>query len=236
MNRIKQLKKLQRSLKYRFKDISLLNTAMTAPSWRGRHSELDCHDNQRLEFLGDAVFGVLAAEYVFKNNPELAEGDLTVRVSHLANGRSLAGLAKSLSLHEYVLSFCEGSDNGCCSERELEDALEALFGAVWCDGGFKAAAALFHRLIDYIPAMPEERWFGNPKGALQELSQKHAWPDSPLYTLVKTSGPAHDPEYTMRVSVHGGYHAEFSAGSKRAAETGAAEALMEILIAEGIAQ
>ncbi len=233
MDRTKHLKALQKLLKYRFRKIKLLDAALTSPSWRGRNPDCAGTDNQRLEFLGDAVFGLLAAEYVFETNPDLAEGELTLRVMHLANGRTLAALARSLKLDEYLLSIASDASGGGCSDRELEDAVEALFGAVWRDGGFKAASALFRRLLTLIPAMPAERWHGNPKGALQELAQKHAWPDSPRYTLVESTGPDHNPAYTMRVSVQGGHHAQFTAGTKRAAEIGAAEALIRLLKAEG---
>ena len=235
MTRKKQLKELQKSLKYKFRDINLLDAALTAPSYRGRNPDTVESDNQRLEFLGDAVFGILAAEHVFQSHPDADEGELTLRVTHLANGRSLASLARSLHLHEYLLvSNGRGNNNSSeCSDRELEDAIEALFGAVWCDGGLKPALKMFRRFVKEMPEMPEERWHGNPKGALQELAQHHAWPDSPLYTLVDSTGPDHNPEYTMQVSVHGGFQAEFTAGSKRAAETGAAEALIRILKAEG---
>jgi ribonuclease III len=228
MNRIKQLKKLQKILKYRFRRTALLNAAMTAPSWRGHSPELSVTDNQRLEFLGDAVFGLLAAAYVFEDNPDLDEGELTLRVMHLANGRTLAALARSLTLDEFLL-YSSSDDSGTCSDRELEDAIEAVFGAVWCDGGYKAAAALFRRSLSAMPALPTERWHGNPKGALQELAQRHAWIDSPRYTLVGTTGPDHNPRYTMRVEVQGGFQADFTAGSKRAAEIGAAETLIRAL-------
>ncbi|MFO7936713.1 MAG: ribonuclease III domain-containing protein [Kiritimatiellia bacterium] len=235
MKRKKQLKEFQKFLKYRFRDPALLDAALTAPSYRGRNPESVKSDNQRLEFLGDAVFGILAAEHVFKKYPHADEGELTLQVTHLANGRSLASLALSLDLHRYLLASAGDEAPGVqkCSARELEDAIEALFGAVWCDGGLKPALKLFKRLIRNVPEMPVERWYGNPKGALQELAQHHAWPDSPLYTLLDSSGPDHNPSYTMRASVHGGFHADFTAGTKRAAETGAADALIRILKEEG---
>ncbi len=235
MDRKKQLKKLQRSLKYKFRDISLLDAALTAPSYRGRNPNTVVSDNQRLEFLGDAVYGILAAEYVFQAHPAADEGELTLLVTHLANGRALAALARSLELHQYLRTSELGSSDsdGDCSDRAMEDAIEALFGAVWCDGGFKPAQKMFKRFVKNIPAMSAERWHGNPKGALQELAQHHAWPDSPLYTLLEATGPDHNPSYTMQVSVHGGFKSEFIASTKRAAETGAAAALIRILKAEG---
>ena len=153
MDRKKQLKKLQKSLGYRFRNLELLDAALTAPSYRGRNADTVKSDNQRLEFLGDAVYGIFASECVFKEHSEADEGELTLRVTHLANGRSLAALARTLNLHEYLRTSAGGEDGcgGDCSDRELEDAIEALFGAVWCDGGYKPALKMFRRFVKEIP-------------------------------------------------------------------------------------
>jgi ribonuclease-3 len=232
MQRIEKLEKLQEILGYKFKDTTLLDMALTPPAYRGRNPDTVKSDNQRLEFLGDAVYGLLAAEYVYHHSPDLAEGALTLHVTHMANGRTLAELARSFDLGEYILAPSIQVDERSV-DRTLEDALEAIFGAVWCDGGYPAAAQLFENLITKLPAMSSERWFDNPKGALQELAQRHGWADSPLYTLIDSEGPDHDPAYTMQASVYGGYQAQYTAGTKRTAEAGAAEALIRILKAEG---
>ncbi|MDA3923155.1 MAG: putative dsRNA-binding protein [Kiritimatiellae bacterium] len=228
MQRIEKLDELQKALGYTFSNPDLLDMALTPPSYRGRNPDTVKSDNQRLEFLGDAVYGLLASEHVYCNCPDLNEGDLTLHVTHMANGRSLAELARLFDLGDYILAVSTPVDERSI-DRTLEDALEALLGAVWCDGGYVAAEQLFKTLIAKLPAMPEERWFDNPKGALQELAQYHGWPDSPLYTLLESEGPDHDPVYTMKASVYGGYEAQFAAGTKRAAEAGAAEALIRIL-------
>lgn len=232
MQRIKKLEKLQEILGHKFQDIALLDMALTPPAYRGRNPDTVKSDNQRLEFLGDAVYGLLAAEYVYRHSPELAEGELTLHVTHMANGRTLAELARSFDLGDYILAANVPVDERSV-DRTLEDALEAIFGAVWCDGGYTAAAQLFKNLITRLPVMSTERWFDNPKGALQELAQRHGWPDSPLYTLLDSEGPDHDPAYTMQVSVFGDYQAQCTAGTKRTAEAGAAEALIRILKANG---
>jgi len=234
MERQTKLGVLQKIIAYKFNDLSLLEMALTAPSYRGRNQDTVRYDNQRLEFLGDAVYGLLAAEYAYINHPALDEGKLTLHVTHMANGRSLTELARSFDLGAYVLSAASGAvDQRNCENRTLEDALEALFGALWCDGGYDAARALFRKLIEALPEMAEEQWHGNPKGALQELAQQHNWPDSPCYILLEAEGPDHDPSYTMQASVHGGYQAQATAGTKRAAEAAAATALILKLKAAG---
>jgi len=232
MQRKEKLEKLQKILGYTFKDSELLDIALTPPSYRGRNPDTVKSDNQRLEFLGDAVYGLLASEYVYQHSPDLAEGELTLHVTHMANGRALAELARSFNLGDYILATSIPVDERSV-DRTLEDALEAIFGAAWCDGGYAAAEQLFKNLIRKLPDMPAERWFDNPKGALQELAQRHGWPDSPLYTLIDSEGPDHDPAYTMQASVFGDYQAQFTAGTKRAAEAGAAEALILILKENG---
>ncbi|MFA7173364.1 MAG: ribonuclease III domain-containing protein [Kiritimatiellia bacterium] len=232
MQRLEKLKELQKILGYQFNDMTLLDLALTPPAYRGRNPESVKSDNQRLEFLGDAVYGLLAAEYVYLHSPDLAEGELTLRVTHMANGHALAELARACSLDEYILVSGLPVDERSV-DRTLEDALEAIFGAVWCDGGYAAAAQLFENLALKIPDMPAERWFDNPKGALQELAQRHGWPNSPIYTLMGSQGPDHDPSYTMRAAVYGGYQAQRTAGTKRAAEVAAAEALIHILKESG---
>lgn len=228
MQKTEKLAELQKILGYQFNDVALLDLALTPPAFRSRNPDCVKSDNQRLEFLGDSVYGLLAAEYVYNHSPDQAEGELTLHVTHMANGRALAELARACNLGDYILSTGMPVDERSV-DRTLEDALEAVFGAVWCDGGYAAAAQLFQNLIPKLPDMPDERWFDNPKGALQELAQHHAWPDSPLYTLIDAQGPDHDPTYTMQASVHGGYHAQCTAGTKRAAEVAAAEALIHIL-------
>ncbi|MDD2600861.1 MAG: ribonuclease III domain-containing protein [Kiritimatiellae bacterium] len=232
MQRTEKLKELQNILGYQFNDIALLDLALTPPAYRGRNPESVKADNQRLEFLGDAVYGVLAAEYVYLHSPDLAEGELTLRVTHMANGHALAELARACDLDTYILASGLPVDERSV-DRTLEDALEAVFGAVWCDGGYAAAAQLFKNLLPKLPEMPAERWFDNPKGALQELAQRYGWPNSPAYTLIDSQGPDHDPAYTMLASVYGGYQAQCTAGTKRAAEVAAAEALIHILKANG---
>lgn len=222
--------RLEKTLGYVFKNRSLLETALTVPSYRAEHAAEKVQDNQRLEFLGDAVFGLLSAQHVFQRYADESEGALTVRRSHQASGRALAQLARQIGLGSYLrLGRVEEASGGRDKDRSLTDAMEAVFGAAWCDGGQDAAQTVYDTLIKESPDQPLDPWAGNPKGQLQELAQRHAWPDSPTYELIGASGPDHEPEYTVSARVYGGYEAQGTGRTKRLAETAAAAALLRVL-------
>lgn len=225
---------VEESIGYVFKDRTLLATALTAPSYRADHASAKVRDNQRLEFLGDAVFGLLSAQQVFERYAEEDEGGLTIRRSRLASGKSLAALARGIGLGAH-LRIGKGAEAAGArdKDRSLADAIEAVFGAVWCDGGIEAAQAVYRRLMRHEGA-PLDVWAENPKGALQELAQRHAWPDSPAYEQVAATGPQHAPVYTVKVRVAGGHEALGTGLTKRAAEAAAARELLSILNEAGV--
>jgi ribonuclease-3 len=224
---------LEQAIGYTFKDKALLRIAMTNPSYRASHPELASEeDNQRLEFLGDAVFGLLAAEQLYCKYKEEKEGVLTQLRSHLVSGAALARLAKSIHLGQYlILDKGEEARGGREKDKYLTDALEATFGAVWQDGGWDAA----RRVYDHLQVGPEgEKVFQslceeNPKGQLQQLAQRNRWTDSPQYVLVSQQGPSHAPTYTVRVEVATGDSATATAQNKHAAESAAAMELLRKL-------
>ena len=224
------LRALEATLGYAFKERRLLVTALTNPSYRADHPAEKPQDNQRLEFLGDAVFGLLSAQEVFERYTDEDEGGLTVRRSHVASGRALAELARRIGLGGYLL-LGKGNEaiGGRDQDKSLTDAMEAVFGAVWCDGGLPAAQTVYANLMGNESPKQLDVWADNPKGRLQELAQRHAWPDSPAYELVSTVGPCHAPQYTVKARVDGGYEAEGVGKTKRAAEVNAAKALLRLI-------
>ena len=229
------LRGLEQTLGYAFKDRTLLETALTNPSYRSDHLFVGVKDNQRLEFLGDAVFGLLTAQQLFEQYTDEDEGGLTVRRSHLASGRALAELARRIGLGPYLrLGKGDEASGGRDKDKSLTDAMEAVFGAVWCDGGLKAARVVYATLMAEHAESPLDVWAENPKGKLQELAQRNAWPDSPTYELVEAAGPCHAPSYTVKARVHGGYEAGGSGKTKRAAEVAAAHALLRVLHEAGL--
>ena len=234
-NKKDPLRVLEKTLGYAFKNRGLLVTALTNPSYRADHAAEGIEDNQRLEFLGDAVFGLLTAQQVFERYADEDEGGLTVRRSHLASGRALAGLARRIGLGQYLRLGKGETAAGRDKDRSLTDAMEAVFGAAWCDGGLKAVKAIFAKLMADASEAPLDVWADNPKGRLQELAQRNVWQDSPTYELIEVTGPNHAPAYTVKAKVCGGHEALGSGRTKRAAEVVAAQALLRLLEGAGLA-
>ncbi|MBR1870368.1 MAG: ribonuclease III [Kiritimatiellae bacterium] len=216
---------LEERLGWKFKDRALLKCALTAPSCR--MDRPDEQDNQRLEFLGDAVFGVLTAEALYKAWPEEQEGALTVRRVHIVSGTALAAVAEGLRIGE-VLRRNQNAQPLAKGAKILADAMEALMGAVWLDGGIDAAKKVFGKLNLPVEGKLDE-WRENPKGHLQILAQSRSRGRSPAYELVSRTGPAHAPIFTVRVAAPPLGEAIGNAGSLKQAEQAAAAALLERL-------
>jgi ribonuclease-3 len=224
-NRLDETEKL---LGYSFQDRTLLARALRHPS--AVHEVRRCDgDNQRLEFLGDAVLGLLTADALYKRHQNVPEGHLTVWRAQLASGKALARLAQRLDIGRLIeMGRGEERTGGRTREGNLADVLEALVGAVWLDGGWDAARALFEHIAgDELESQNGNLWQQNPKGALQELTQRQ-WHCEPDYTVEERSGTDHAPEFRVRVQIkdHPELHAEAKGTSKRAAEVEAAAALL----------
>ena len=216
---------LEEKLGYAFRDPSLLKRALTTPACR--MDRPDEPDNQRLEFLGDAVFGLLAADAVFAAYPDEQEGPLTVRRTHLVSGAKLAEVAERIGLRE-CLARNKGASDLPPLAKPLSDAMEAVMGAVWLDGGLDAARKVFWNLRLPVDE-PLNEWGTNPKGFLQVKAQAMRPSRRPEYTIDSVTGPDHAPVVTVTVRVKGMGEATATAGSKSAAETAAATALLERL-------
>ena len=211
------------ALDYRFAKPDLLTDALTHPSAdgvRGRSFE-------RLEFLGDRVLGLVVADMLFRRFPNEAEGHLARRQAQLVRRDTLARVARGLGI-DRALILSKGEDEGTGRDNPavLADACEAIFGAVFADGGLDAAARvirpLWEPLIAEAPAPPRDA-----KTALQEWAQGRGLP-LPAYTVVAQAGSAHEPTFHIAVTV-AGKAGEGWGSSKRAAEQAAAAALLEQL-------
>ena len=213
---------LEERIGYSFKDVSLLETALTTPACRMDRPEVE--DNQRLEFLGDAVFGLLSADAVFAAYPWEQEGPLTVRRTHLVSGAALADAAERIGLGAF-LKRNAGAAPLTPHAKVLADAMEAVMGAVWLDGGLAGARTMFDRLNLPIDEQLNE-WGTNPKGHLQVMAQAMRPSRKPLYTVDSVKGPPHAPIVTVTVEVSGLGKATATAGSQRLAECAAATALL----------
>lgn len=213
---------LQQTLEYTFKDTSLLEQALTHPS---SNKSLN---NQRLEFLGDAVLGLLIAKLLYTHYPKEAEGELARRHAALVRGETLVEVAGKLELGKYLhLAGSEEAAGGRNTASNLEDACEALIGAIYLDGGIDAAAKLVEKywqeLANSYTTPPKDA-----KTALQEWAQGNGLP-LPIYEVTQSDGPAHAPAFTISVTVQGHPPASATANSKRAAEQAAAATLLERL-------
>lgn len=212
-----------------FADESLLEEALTTPSCRMERPGV--RDNQRLEFLGDAVLGLMAAERLYAEFPQLPEGPLTVMRTHMV---STAALCAAADRHGLVSCLKRAAHLPPLSKeaKTVADAIEALIGAAYLDGGFAAAEKVFATLG--LTAKAEESELqANPKGELQIRAQAMTPPRRPAYELLSTTGRAHEPVFTVRVSVDGLGEATASAGSHKAAEAKAAAQLLS-LVQEGV--
>ena len=183
---------------------------------------------ERLEFLGDRVLGLVIADWLWRRFADEPEGHLTRRLTSLVRREALARVAATIGLDRHLrLSPAEAASGAAHNPGILADVLEAVIAAIYLDGGFAAAFAFIERwwepLIAEMEAPPRD-----PKTTLQEWAQARALP-LPAYQLVATSGPDHAPHFTVAVRVAGQEEASATASSKRAAETGAAAALLERL-------
>ncbi|WP_149588956.1 ribonuclease III [Tabrizicola flagellatus] len=185
-------------------------------------------DNQRLEFLGDRVLGLVMAEALLAADPEAREGQLAPRFNALVRKETCADVAREVGLGEVLkLGRSEMLTGGRRKEALLGDALEAVIAAVYQDAGFEAARALVLRLWgERIAAVePDAR---DAKTSLQEWAQARGMPP-PVYEEAGRSGPDHAPVFTVRVTLANGATEAASAGSKKVAEQAAAKALLDRL-------
>ena len=209
---------------YQFANDALLEEALTTPAYR--MAEPGARDNQRLEFLGDAVLGLLAADRMYAECPSDGEGPLTVKRARMVSAASLSAAADRLGLAER-LRVNKGGAAVSKGSKTLADAVEAVIGAAWLDGGLAAAK----RVFDALGLSPDAGGVGdgNPKGALQVKAQAMKPPRQPEYALLATAGSSHEPVFTVKVRVEGLGEAVAKARSHKEAEARAAAALLQSL-------
>ena len=224
------MKELEKKLNYTFRDPALLSEALSHSSYANEHRAAHLNSNERLEFLGDSVLGFVTAEFLFVQHPDLPEGDLTHLRAALVCVQSLYEVARKLELGKY-LKLGRGEEAGGGRERTsiLADATEAVFAAVYLDGGIGAASQLIHRvLLDAEKEEAVEERRKDYKTALQELIQRT--PGRTItYQLVEETGPDHCRVFVMEVSVDGQVSGRGEGRSKKEAEQAAAKAALKLL-------
>ncbi|HCE46111.1 MAG TPA: ribonuclease III [Lentisphaeria bacterium] len=213
---------------YDFKKKELLLEALTHRSYSVEKGFN--YDNQRLEFLGDAVIQIIITDYLFARYPMHDEGLLTKMRSALNQQSTLANFAKNISLGSFLkLGKGESKAKGNDRNSTLCDAFEALAGAIYLDGGMDSARNFLVPLIDDLYPSPELLLqIANPKGYLQEYTQKK-WGTKPLYKIEETSGPEHQKSFSVSVTVNNLLVGNGTASSRKSAESMAAESAMRNL-------
>ncbi|MDW2994457.1 MAG: ribonuclease III [Alphaproteobacteria bacterium] len=205
-------------LNYEFRDRKLLILAMTQSGISSKHN------NERLEFLGDRVLGLAIADLLMDMYPTETEGELARRHALLVSTKTLAGVGRSLELTRYVR---HGHMTAGKTHHMLANAMEAIIGAIYVDGGFEAARKfivdLWFSLAQADSCAPKDA-----KTMLQEYVQKHDSGNLPVYEYTEMTGESHDPVFTVQVSAMG-QSAYGSGSSKKIASTAAAAALLKIL-------
>lgn len=225
------LERLEEALGYRFRDRSLLEEALTHRSLLNEIDERERRDNERLEFLGDAVLGLVVADLLMKALPEGREGELTLNRAALVKRKKLAEIARRLALGEYLyLGKGEERTAGRQKISILADAFEAVVGAVFLDGGFEAARSLVEaHFAEFLKEMRERHHAApDPKTRVQELflALFHV---SPMYEVIGESGPDHAKTFCVRLCLN---HLSLASGvgrNKKEAEQDAADRFLRHL-------
>jgi ribonuclease-3 len=227
---------LELFLGHTFQNCGLLEEAITHPSFLHENEDIGGRDYQRLEFLGDAILGMLLAEMLFLRYPEWDEGALSQFRSRLAGQDVLADRARSVGLGAYIrLGRGEELSSGRDKDSILADVLESLIAALYLDAGLAAARTLIIKLFEGLVASPQTLALGrDSKSELQEFlsSTGHSLPE---YRLTKESGPPHDRQFCFQILVDGHIVSEGQGKSKKIAQqAAAAEALDKIRPVGGV--
>ena len=221
------MESLEKKLGYTFRDRSLLSEALNHSSYANEHRSAEVSSNERLEFLGDSVLGFVTAEFLFKTYGKLPEGDLTRIRAALVCEQSLYEVAKFLGLGQY-LKLGKGEEAGGGRQRQsiLADATEAVFAAVYLDGGMERVRELICRVLLSRATAAEER--RDYKTTLQEIVQRRSG-QVLTYHMVDESGPDHNKTFLFQVRLNGAPVGQGRDHSKKEAEQAAARDALEKL-------
>lgn len=221
---------LQKTINYRFKDPAILKTALNHSSYINESKTSAEVSNERLEFLGDAIFDAIISEFLYEHLEDFEEGELTKRRAAIVRESSLAECAMEINLGAYIL-LGRGEENtgGRTRKSILADAMEALIGAIHIDGGFDEAKRFVLSVFsEKIEAVISGGYFSDYKTALQERLQVNG--DVAIsYLIEKEEGPDHDKTFYVRLIVGGGVMGKGSGRNKKAAEQDAARDALKAL-------
>lgn len=222
----------QKQAGIRFKNPDLLNLAFCHRSFANESND-DIDNNERLEFLGDSVLGLVVADWLFINLPDSDEGDFSRIKSFVVSEESLANVAKKLRVDNFILiGKGEEFSGGRSKKALLADCMEAIFGAYYLDSGFRAAQDLIQRfLVPEIQIVLANKHRKDYKTLLQEYVQK-TYKTYPRYDVMKKTGPEHDNTFWVQVTVHKHVYGPASGGNKKEAEQSAAKIAYDAIVGE----
>ena len=222
------IKDLEAAIGYQFHNISLLQNALTHSSYANERWHNSLLSNERLEFLGDSILGMLVAEYLYRNFPDRPEGELTRMRADMVCETTLAAVANTIHLGDHLL-LGHGEEQGGGRSRDsiLADAVESVIAASFLDGGMEAALRFIQRFI-LVQAPVTKLHNADYKTQLQELVQQKR-NQVLAYSLVAASGPDHDKHFVVEVALNGTVVGKGQGSSKKRAEQNAARNAIDTL-------
>lgn len=220
MKDFSNLSEFESIIEYHFQNIELLQKAMFHSSYTNEMDMSRLESNERLEFLGDAVLELISSEFLFKAYPNYPEGDLTKLRASLVCEPTLATVARGIDVGDYVfLGKGEEATGGRLRDSITSDALEAVIGAIYLDGGIENAKQFIEKFV--LNDIEEKQLFHDSKTTLQEVVQGSSKGEI-VYSLIKEEGPDHDKTFTVQISIGGQVTGTGEGRTKKAAEQQAA--------------
>jgi ribonuclease-3 len=225
------LSDFQRRIGYEFRDSALLERALTHKSFTNEHREARSPNNERMEFLGDAVLGFVVGEHIYHFFPDLQEGALSKIKAHLVSSATLAGKARDLGIGKFLrMGAGEARSGGAEKLSLIADAFEALIAAIYLDGGLTGAAEFVRRIFgpEIAGIDTGDLSFHDYKTALQETAQALGLP-LPDYRVIEEFGPDHEKAFVVELSWDGAAFSQGRGSSKREAQRKAAKEALKKL-------
>jgi ribonuclease-3 len=217
------IEELAKKIEVEFKDIKLLQQALTHRSYLNEHRTYQLDHNERLEFLGDAVLELVVTEYLYKNYPN-PEGELTSWRAALVNGENLAQISKKMGIEDFLMmSKGEAKDTGRARQYLLANAMEAIIGAIYLDQGYKKSEEfIFKNIVASLSEVLKNKLYMDPKSYFQERAQDVV-KITPIYRVLEESGPDHDRSFVVGVYLNDELVAKGEGNSKQEAQREAAK-------------
>ncbi len=214
-------RELEQRIGYTFHREGMLRQAMCHSSYANEHRLGQVHDNERLEFLGDAVLEVVSSDFLYHHYPKMAEGELTKLRASIVCEPTLALCAKEIDLGHYLLlGRGEEQTGGRMRNSIISDAMEALIGAIYLDGGFESAKTFIERFV--LTDIEHKKLFYDSKTILQEIVQRDYREDEIHYAIIGEEGPDHAKTFLVEVRIGGVVEGTGRGSTKKAAEQEAA--------------